>query len=907
VTDKKSYAVGETAKVPVPSPYTGAVKALFTVERGRVLDYRVVDVESSSQVVEVPIKSDYAPNIYFVAVLMRGADEEASLPPFLVGYAGVSVATERLRVQLAMEPDRTNHYEPRDVANFTITAVDSEGEPVEAELSLALVDKSVLTLAQQGPSLFDHFYGERGLGVQTSATMSLSTEAPEAKTVAEGKGGGGGPGGGVLVRERFPETGFWEPELRTSPEGEAEVAIPLPDNLTTWALQAKALTADTLLAEETVEIVATKDLLLRPVLPRFLVTGDKALLGAVVHNNSEEVLTVEVTFEAEGLEGTFAPQEVVLEPGGKERVAWEVAARARGEASVVISAKAGAYADAVKQSLPVYVLSTPEVVASAGQVDPGETREEAVAVPERYEDAELTVAVEASLAASMIPSLTYLRHYPYECTEQTLSRFLPNVVIAQALQELGVNDATLTAGLGQQVSIALQRLYNSQHYDGGWGWWYRDASDPYMTAYVMLGLAKARNAGYSVDENVMERATAFLEEALRGPQPGTQSTREISDNSRAFIAYVLAEAGWGDLGVSVHLYERRSALNNRAEAYLLMTLARLSPEEDRRLQELVKDLERGAIVTATSAHWEDEREWRTMGTDVVTTSVVIQALSRVAPDSYLLPGGVRWLMSLRRGGRWESTYETAVAVMALTEYMVSSGELDANYSWSVALNGEAVGQGVYTPENLTERQELRIQVARLLADRANLIDLGRGPVAEGETDEGKMYYTLSLRYYPPAEELRPVEAGIVVARQYSKAGEEGLWAGSASVNDMIEVKLTLVALTDLYHVVVEDPFPAGCEGVDTSLRTTTVVGVQPEFTKEDEPWGWWWFSHSEIRDDKAVLFATFLPRGTYEYTYFIRASVPGEYNVRPVSAYQMYFPEVFGHSECTKFTVREED
>ena len=88
-----------------------------------------------------------------------------------------------------------------------------------------------------------------------------------------------------------------------------------------------------------------------------------------------------------------------------------------------------------------------------------------------------------------------------------------------------------------------------------------------------------------------------------------------------------------------------------------------------------------------------------------------------------------------------------------------------------------------------------------------------------------------------------------------------------------------------------------------------MVGEAPELVRTDrrDPWGggygWWWFSHTELRDEKAVLFATYLPRGTYEYTYLIRASLPGEYGVIPTTAYQMYFPETFGRSDGGVFTI----
>ena len=62
-----------------------------------------------------------------------------------------------------------------------------------------------------------------------------------------------------------------------------------------------------------------------------------------------------------------------------------------------------------------------------------------------------------------------------------------------------------------------------------------------------------------------------------------------------------------------------------------------------------------------------------------------------------------------------------------------------------------------------------------------------------------------------------------------------------------------------------------------------------------------------MRDEKVALFAQYLPRGTYEYTYLMRASVPGEFLVMPTTAYQMYFPEVFGRSDGGKFTVQPEE
>jgi hypothetical protein len=133
------------------------------------------------------------------------------------------------------------------------------------------------------------------------------------------------------------------------------------------------------------------------------------------------------------------------------------------------------------------------------------------------------------------------------------------------------------------------------------------------------------------------------------------------------------------------------------------------------------------------------------------------------------------------------------------------------------------------------------------------------------------------------------------------------------VGDVIQVRLTVIAPHDLYYVVVEDPLPAGAEPIDVSLETTSELAQEPGLYRETEDedwydfyrWWWRWYSRSEMRDDKTVLFADYLPAGTYEYAYTFRATLPGEYHVIPTTAREFYFPEVFGRADGMLFTIGE--
>jgi uncharacterized protein YfaS (alpha-2-macroglobulin family) len=934
VADKDSYRPGETATVLIPSPFQGQVKALLTVERGRMLESRVITLRSNSDIVEIPITADMAPNVYVSVVLVKGVDETNPLPAFKVGYAAFEVSTEQQELTLTLTPDKDvaagEHYAPGEAVTYEVRATDYAGNPLQAEVSLNLTDLSVLSLAEpNAPPLVDFFYGRRGLGIRTATGLTLAVDRLNEKIIEEVKGGGGGAlAADIEIRRDFPDTAYWAPAVRTDANGRATIQVDLPDSLTTWRLVGKAVTADTLVGEGQVDIISTKDLLLRPVTPRFFVVGDRAELAAIVHNNTREDLTVDVALSAVGLSlASDATQTVDLPAGGKARVEWTVdvpgAPGIEQFADLTFSARGGGYSDASKptlglppdQLIPVYKYSTPEVVGTAGDIaaEGGEARLEAIALPRNVDttQGELTVEVAPSLAAGMTEGLKYLEHYPYECTEQTVSRFLPNILTYQALKELDLVKPGLEEKLEEQVSVGLQRLYNNQHADGGWGWWVNDESHPTVSAWVVFGLVRAQQAGFGVEEDVIQNGVDYLLGALVSPSRLRYSWRA---NRQAFILYVLAEAGQPSVSATSVLFDNRAKLDHYGRAYLALTFHLIDPDERSQIETLLSDLNNAAILSATGAHWQERsRDWWNWNTDTRSTAIVLDALARLDPDNALAPNVVRWLMTARTAGRWESTQETAWALIALTDWMVVTGELEGDYGWGVQLNGELIGQDNITRENIQDETTLRVAIADLLQDEANRLSIEKG------AGPGRLYYTAHLRTFLPVEEVKALNRGIIVGREYTLAScvevetesgdrEECPAIDSAEVGETVRVKLTIIAPHSLYYVVVEDPFPAGAEAVDVSLKTSSVVGEAPTLDRINDPWswygwGWWWFSHSELRDEKAVLFATYLPAGTYEYTYLIRPGLAGEYKVLPTTAYEMYFPEVFGRGDGMKFVI----
>jgi hypothetical protein len=906
VADKKLYAPGETAKILVPNPFQGTVEALVTVERSGVLESQVIEIAGSSETIEIPITGAYIPNVYVGVVLVKGVDETNPFPAARVGYVKLDVDVAEKELDVAIAPS-AGVVRPGTTVTYTLTIRDHAGNPVpNAQTSVALVDKAVLALAAgfyTPQPMVDVFYYQRPLGVTTGVLLVINKDRVSQQLAEAGKGGGGGGGGGgPEVREDLADTAYWRADLLSDENGVIEFAVELPDNLTTWVLTAKSVTADTLVGEAVNEIVATKELQIRPVLPRFFTVGDRAEIGGVVLNASPEEMTDgEFQFTVSGAEATTADTSGAFTLAPNETARFTFPVLVADDATTVVvtmTAEAGEFSDGLRVEIPVVRYQTPEVVGASGVIDrTGGGMTEVIAVPpDATDDGELMVTLDPSLAYGLIDGLTYLQHYPYECNEQTVSRFLPNLFTMRALEELAIDDPFLAQQLSYQVGIAIQQLVGRQNGDGGWGYWSGQESQAFITSYVLWGLLNARELDYTVSESTIARAVAYLDGQFVAPDE-VQSSSGL--NQLAFMNYVLAFGGSGDAGRISTLYDVRERLNPYGQALLALAMHEMDPA-DPRIQTLLDNLVGAAVLSATGASWRsDPIDFPIMDSDQRATAMILYAFVTIRPEEPILPNVVRWLMSAREAGRWASTQDNAWAIIALTDWMTFTGELDADYTWQVILNDAELGSGRFDAENMSQ-VTLREAVADLLRDEANTLRIGRtdGP--------GVLYYTTHLQYYLDALAVPPVDRGIIVDRAFYQDGEP---IATAQAGDIFSVTLTIAAPNDLYHVQVAAPIPAGTEAINPALvAVSPSTYVEPQLKPLDASAGGWYAwtpSSVDYRDDRVVVFATYLPAGTYEFTFQVRATIPGEYRVLPAQGELMYFPEVWGRSTGALFTVTE--
>ena len=985
VANKSTYLPGETADILIPSPFIDTnLKehlALVTVERGHVRRSEVVKINSSSFVYHLPLDITDVPNVYVSVVLFKGAGQPPTPSPspqvgeenrnradFKVGYIGLKVEPVKQIFKITLTPDR-KLAQPGETVSYNVLATDADGKPVQGQFSIDLVDKGILNLLPRTPGeIVQAFYGLRGSQVNTAVGLSVSGNRITADELNQARAQGGGllaATDGVArealstaapaapaaapkaeaadhsaiaasqqlatpqIRQNFADTAFWSAAITTNAEGKTSISIPLPDNLTTWVMRAVGVDGQTRVGEATVDVVATKPLLIRPVAPRFLVVNDVVELGAVVNNNTDAAQEAEVSLRGEGVSsvesvggvGVALTQTVTVPAQGEIRANWTVSVTDAAQADLVftVQSKDGQYADAAKPrlstapngGLKINRWSAPEVIGTAGDLTEEGSRTEVVALPTALDNTQgtLTVRLDPSLAASMQAGLTYLETFPYECAEQVVSKFLPNVLTYRAMQELGLKNGELEEKLPGLVRDSLSRLYELQHSDGGWGWWRDDESNAHISAYVVFGMLKARAAGFEVNNDSLQRGIQFLQGTLKSVSP---TSAFYALNEEVYKLYVLGEADQPNPEKLGELYNARDNMSHFAKAMLALALARVE-KTDARIQTLFADLNGAVIQSATGAHWEEKNvDWWAMNSDTRSTAIVLDALTQLDPSNKLLPNVVRWLMVARTAdGFWRSTQETAWSLIALTDWMKATNELKGNYEFGAFLNDKAIAQGQASPATITQTTLITLPVAALLQDVGNKLTIARG------AGEGRLYYTAHLKAYLPVPSIKAADRGIAVQRRYTLANctlsvEKCPEVSSVKVGDVIRVSLTLIAPSDLHYLQLEDPLPAGAEAVDTGLATTSQLAAGATLNQSSAVsgrssyWWWWnWYSRSELRDDRVALFATNLPKGTYEYSYTMRATSVGRFNVIPAFVNEQYFPEVFGRSEGRLLVVEK--
>ena len=862
--DRELYREGDTARIVVNTRYA-PITALLTIEGSNLLERRLVELKGKSTILPVKVRPEFMPSVRVGVCFLKGKQ-------FFSGEVPINVSRDKKALRVEITADK-KQYRPGDEAVYRVKTLAPDGKPVQAEVSLGLVDEAIYGIApESAENIVSYFYPKRAHEVQTAFSF------PEIYLSGDNKGGSK-----IRTRRRFLDTAFWNPTTVTDTQGEASFTLTLPDNLTTWRATCRAATRDTRVGQSTAKAVVSKPFLVRLEPPRFFTQGDRVRIAAVVHNLSGGDLSAQMGLEVKGLRLLSRSERTMrVGNGDTARTEWEAEVLDPGQATVAAWGKAGSLDDKVELTLPIQPRGRERVERQQGAVAPSLSRTfniDAACIPGSQN---LTLRLTPSLASAMMGSLDYLAGYPYGCVEQTMSAFLPDVVIKGLLDSLKIDNPGLRKELPKMVQTGLLKLYAMQHDDGGWGWWEYDETDPWMTAYVIYGLAQAQQAGFAVNPRVMESGIRALK---------LQSGRR--PDMVGFIALALAQAGQrksAETLVNQFLGKqgpgRLTRLNDWNKLMLAQAMALVGKADDGRV-----------IVTAM---W---RRFTPLGEDIPEDewwsendfdAALLSAAVQLTPDDPRLPELVRALMARRQDGHWYSTRDTAFILYGLSRYLAHTRELQPEMTVKVLLNGRQVAARRFTKEDVFQPEFTLKLGPRDVTGRRPTLEI----VKEGS---GQLYYSAALAQSVALALGEKVSSGsdLRVERVYRKvkrdrasgrSAAEGAAQTSFRGGDVIEVTLTVRSQRRYEYLMLEDMLPAGCEVQDRGKMS---------------PWEWndWWCGEI-VRDEMVGFPLRSLSPGVSRVKYYLIAQTPGTFTALPPRIYDMYRPERRGEGVGQLITIR---
>jgi uncharacterized protein YfaS (alpha-2-macroglobulin family) len=898
VPDKKSYVPGDMAHVLIVTGKDPA-SVLVTAEGNGLYSAQVIKSNGGSITVDVPIKPEYAPNFYVVATFIRGNK-------LYQGSKSLSVPPTQHELKVDLTPSKAQ-YLPGEAASYTIKATDTSGKPVSAEFSLGVVDEAIYAIQPETVlPILKAFYGTvySKVNTDTSLTYYFSGQAGKRamelaavrphRSLAQLK-----PERLVQpkVRKAFPDTAYWVADVDTDGSGQATVKFDYPDAITSWRATTRGITQDTKVGSAVENTIVRKNVMVRLVVPRFFRRGDEIVLSTIVQNYLPTEKMAQVSMEFTGLQVIDGGTKDVSVPSrGLAKVDYRVRVLDVDSATVLGKALTDVESDAMELTLPVEPFGVKLAVSNSGSIAAAKSdTTQTVAFPPGIEanTRKLAITLTPTIAGTVFGALDYLTSYPYGCTEQTMSSFLPDVLVSEALKKLGVKSNVDPAVLNKQVQAGLERLYNYHHPDGGWGWWQSDDSQPFMTAYVLAGLVQAKDAGYDVKPEMIESGRAWLLKEFA-------KTQNVRTDLRAYTAYALVLSG-GDSNATVldAVWNQRSTLTAYGQALLGLAMRHVG---DARAGDLVKQLESNVKQTDTQAWWPTDFNYLLDfygDTTPQATAYAMKLLTAADPQSPLLPKAALYLVDHRsQGYYWESTQQTSAVLYGLTDYLQHTQELKPNFTVNVNVNGKSVGSKQFTADNALDSATAITLNDSQLAPEGNQVQFNK-------SGDGRLYWSTRGEYY--SSQPKVVNSGtfqLSVVRQYYKLtsvqrGDHIVYHmdplnGPVQVGDTLAVRIT-VGGNEWKYLMIEDPIPSGTESI-----------ARDDLYELDEKPSWWTrgWGYRELYDDRTTFFTMHFPRGQKEYTYLLKVVNPGEFRVSPTRVEPMYQPEFLATSDAMKVSVK---
>ncbi|OQX95271.1 hypothetical protein B6I21_06290, partial [candidate division KSB1 bacterium 4572_119] len=851
--DKDSYLPGETAKINVRAPFPG--KLLLTVERDKIFDQKVYTLTENTATLEIPVKTEYKPNVYISGHLIRTTESlDRDTPVRAFGVAPLTINSEAN--QLTVTLDAPDEIRPNKELTINFQVKDQKGK--RPYVTIAAVDEGICQLTDfQSPDAFAFFFGKKRLSVNSYDIYSLIL--PEIESTLSSSAGD------IEARRkkhltpvsvnRVKPVAFWSGLIRTNKNGRGKVKFKIPQFNGSLRLMAVAFVENKFGNMER-KVFIREPIVLTPTFPRFVASGDQFVVPISIYNGTGSKETFKVELKAKGpikIIGRDAKSAQI--DHGKEQVVFFnlKAKKTIGKLEFSITAKGGGEKAEYKVEVPLRPPVPFTTLSGSGAVT--EASPAKFNFPEDWIDG----TVDFSLAISSFPevqfsrSLQYLLTYPHGCIEQTTSKLFPLLYFKDLARNVEP-ELFETNSADYFIEEGITKLENLQLSSGVFSYW-PDGNyiNDWSSIYAAHFLIEARKSGYQVSDRVYKK----MIRALRSMTRNYRDDNSYSFQTAVYACYVLSLADKPEK--STILYLKNNALDklNDFSQYQLAGAFALSGNLQTARQLLPK--------TVTPLDLLQKRETgRNFNSSIRAKAIMLDILAEVDESNPSVPALVEILSDAASNkGRWHTTQENAFAFLALGKIMKKQSR--ANYTGSLTVEGDVYQKFDVDNYNFSNKE---------WAGKKTTITI------EGE---GTCYYSWRAEGIPSKMNINEFDNDLIVRRFY--LNEEGIPVDYSSFKqgDLVIAKITIKPLTEnLDNVAIIDMLPAGFEIENPRLQSRKGINWIKGDTYHP--------MYMDIRDDRLILFGNFR-RGREEIFYYgLRAVTAGDFILPSIRGEAMYDP-----------------
>lgn len=954
--DQSMYNPGDTAHLLLESPLP-AGDYLITVEREGIFTQEVRHLDTSLQVLDIPVARNYVP-VFYVSVSswsVRTETHERSYGEKDVdkpqGYYGVTEVFVNPYVKaFSIEIDTGSAaYRPGEEAEITITATKG-GKPLEnAEITLMAVDRGVLDLIDYHvPDPISFFYDESNFPLCVKGGDSRTYLMDPVTYAAKNLAGGDADGNGSKIEERkdFNPTALFEPVITTDSNGKATCRFKLPDTLTTYRITALGVSGE-LLALQEQELQVKNPVNVQQITPGRLRIRDTAETGVMITNLDGKPHLVDVALEIEtpetaqeaGLEiqtgAAFVDGDdshtVTVAPGSTISVFFDVAATEPGTVNAVFTITSDILEERIVTPIIIEKPYIYETFTTSGMISGTEgSQEEQLIIPSYAEDGKgaITVTLDATRLGTLGQAVDYLFTYPYGCLEQQSSKMLPLVIFQDYIDVFGMDMSDSISDVRTCVKTIFRQWADCQLANGSFGYWPDSMTENvYVSARIAYIALLASQRGYSqadiaIDRNALTKALKFF---LRNDDS------VLSAYDRTFINYVLALSK--DRTVTEATLRPQIESETASIPELVYTgLAALaingsnSPLAKECLERTRSYIRPGTLSADVSFPDGDRMTGSFTGSHDEQLALLIKFYTLMNPDDAMISKLIYTLLDNQKAGYWNSTATTASVLDAFYTVIKTNNLDDMEITATTSLGSTQLSMTKLKGTDAATHREVFSFDDKVFKGISTGIEL---PLIFSKSGNGTLYYTASLKYALPYEYLSARDEGLGLSLVIldDQTGEEIKPASLSSSLVELEsgriyrAKLTLSTSRDRNFVAVRIPVPSGAEILNSSFLTTN-MGSQPQDSGYygyyddlyDDEYGYSDYSgyydyhnsydRSDIYDNEVRFFWNSFGKGFSTVEFKFRAVRKGVFPTPPATGECMYESEVFGRTDGYLFTIK---